>query len=178
MDDDYILRADLALVLNEPASAIAAVLKRGGFDLPDADYRSGTGNWVKFSMADVATLAMLRSLTALGMQIGTAAGAVNAVVYYGEVELDDLERFIARWRRSRMVVARDERDWSFMMVDEDSINVEYPPACVVMDVARIVDDAVTRARSLAARRAELRRMTLTATTGNDTTTRAPARKSA
>ena len=152
---EYVLLGELAAVLHEPADTLAQMLKRGGFTLPDADWRGGTGNWTKFSMADVATLAMIRALTGLGMQTKFASESVQYLVEKGGVELTDIDAFLARWRESRLVVCRRARAWD-LMIFKGKEELAYPPAYIALDVARIVGDAVKRARRLAARRGKRR----------------------
>jgi hypothetical protein len=148
----FILRSDLAVVLNEPANTLAQVIKRGGFSLPTADCQQGPGNWTKFAMDDVATLALLRALTGLGMEMRHASEAVQVAIEAGRVELTDatLDDFIARWRKARLWISRTDRSWSFNLF-EDSEDIMHPATYIVVDVARIVEQAVTRARQLAKR---------------------------
>ena len=149
------LLSELAAVLDEPANTLAQMLKRGGFTLPDADLRSGTGNWTKFSMGDVATLALIRALTGLGMQVRTASEATQYLVEKGKVELTDIDAFLARWREARLVVCRRDRAWDFLIFEgvEES---RYPSAYIALDVARIAGDAVARARRNASHRVKRR----------------------
>jgi len=152
MDSEpYVLRTELAAVLDERPGTLSQMFQRGGFSLPDADCRSGSGNWVKFSMADVAVLALIRALTNLGMQVRAASEAAQYVVEKGGAELSDLDAFVERWRNARLVVSRPDRGWSFMIF-ETSDDLAGPAAYVTVNVARVVDDAVQRAHELAARR--------------------------
>ena len=136
MDKGYVLLSELAAVLDEPANTLAQMLKRGGFTLPDADLRSGTGNWTKFSMGDVATLALIRALTGLGMQVRTASEATQYLVEKGKVELTDIDAFLARWREARLVVCRRDRAWDFLIFE----GVEEVPLPVRLHRARCCPD--------------------------------------
>jgi MerR HTH family regulatory protein len=150
MERSRILISDLAEVLGEPSATLSQMFKRGGFTLPDADCRGGTGNWTWFSEADVAALALIRALTGLGMQVRTASEATQYVIEQRKVELTDIDRFIAHWRDARLVISRDDRGWHFI-VFEGAEDLGGPAAYISLDVARIVDDAVGRARELAKR---------------------------
>ena len=143
--------SDLAAALDEPANTVAQMLKPGRrqFSLPDADCRDKEG-WTRFSFADVATLALIRSLTNLGMPTKYASEATQHIVEIGKVELTDLDRFIDRWRHARLWLSRSDRSWSFMMFEGDD-DVAGPAVYITLNVAKVVEDAISRARILAKR---------------------------
>jgi len=149
MEKEVVLLGDLAEVLGESANTIGQMFKRGGFTLPDATPRRGTGNWTQFTMQDVAVIAIIRAMTNLGMQTRTASEAAQYVIEQ-RVELSNLEEFIARWRNARLVVSRTEKKWHFM-VFEGADDLRGESAYITLDIAKIVDDAVSRARRLAKR---------------------------
>jgi hypothetical protein len=149
MEKAFVLLGDLAEVLGESANTIGQMFKRGGFTLPDANPRGGTGNWTQFTLQDVAVIALIRAMTNLGMQTRTASEAVQYVIEQ-RVELGNLDEFIARWRSARLVVSRSEKSWHFMVFEGDD-DLGGPSAYITLNIAKIVDDALSRARRLAKR---------------------------
>jgi hypothetical protein len=137
---------DLAAALDESSNTVSQRLKRGGFTLPDADCRTGSGNWTRFTLADVATLAVIRALGDFGMSVRTASQAVQYIIEAGRVELttDNMDAFLARWRDARLLILRHDRAWTFTLWEEGK-DVAWPSAYLVLDVAQVISSAVERA---------------------------------
>jgi MerR HTH family regulatory protein len=150
-----LLLSDVAAALDVPSGTLSQMLQRGGFSLPDADCRVGSGNWVHFTLADIATLALIRALNDFGIPIRTCSEGAQYIIEKGKVELTDIDRFIERWRDARFLVTRRDKGWSFEF--RETWDIFFPGACVMLDVAQIVADAIERALESAAKRERQRR---------------------
>jgi hypothetical protein len=150
-----LLLSDVAVALDVPPGTLSQMLQRGGFSLPDA-CRTGSGHWVSFTPADIAALALIRTLSVYGLPIAAASAATEYIVKKGKVELTDIDRFIARWRDARFLVTRRHKVWNFDLLETDWKDVFFPGACLLLDVAQIVEDALSIAIESAEVRAKRR----------------------
>jgi hypothetical protein len=152
-----LLLGDLAAAFGERPGTLSQMLARGGFTLPDADCRTGTGNWVHFTLADLATLALIRALVDFGMPVRTASQAVQYIIEAGRVELttDNIDAFLARWRDARLLILLHDKSWTFTLWEEGK-DVIWPSAYLVLDVAQAISAAIDRALESATAREKRR----------------------